>query len=122
MSFAFISVASDGGPHSVALVSASDNTSASFDNGLGNAVVENPLVDAVNGWDAHADHDRISVSVLKNKARPTGANASAIPYPYPYPEEQENGGAAAQHQKYPSRYPSAATPVSSASGRSRELS
>lgn len=32
--------------------------------------VENPLVDAANGREAHADHDRVSVSVLKHRARP----------------------------------------------------
>lgn len=92
---------------SVKLISASDNTSASFDYGLGNAIVENPLVDAANGFDAHSDHDHITVSVLKNKgATPVSSHFS------PYPEDLDNssGGVSAQHQKYPSRYPSAATP------------
>lgn len=92
---------------SVKLISASDNTSASFDYGLGNAIVENPLVDAANGLDAHADHNHISVSVLKNNGKPpVSSNIS------PYPEDLDGsaGGVSAQHQKYPSRYTSAATP------------
>lgn len=80
------------------MISATDNASASFDNGLGNSIVENPLVDAANGLDAHADHDRISVSVLKNKGKPAaGANITS------YPEDLDIG-VTAQHQKYPSRY------------------
>lgn len=51
------------------VVSASDNGSAVFDHGLGNFIVENPLVDAENGLDAHADHDHVNVAVLKNKGR-----------------------------------------------------
>lgn len=91
------------------MVSASDNTSTSFDYGLGNAIVENPLVDAVNGLDAHADYDHISVSVLKNKEKSSLSYNSV----YNYPEESENSatgtGAGAGHPTYhhrhPSRYP-----------------
>lgn len=83
---------------SVKVISASENASASFDYGLGNSIVENPLVDAVNGYDAHADHDHISVSVLKNKGKPSSNHSVAS-----YPEDLENG-VSAQHQKYPSRY------------------
>lgn len=86
---------------SVKLISATDNTSTSFDYGLGNAIVENPLVDAANGLDAHIDHDRISISVLKNKGMSAiGSNIK------PYPEDLENtsGGVSAQHRKYSSRY------------------
>lgn len=83
---------------SVKVISAAENASASFDNGLGNNVVENPLVDAANTHDAHADKDHISVRVLKNKGIPSaGSNASQ------YPEDLDIG-VTAQHQKYPSRY------------------
>lgn len=49
------------------MISALDNTSTSFDYGIANSVVENPLVDAANGLEAHSNHDHVSVSVLNNK-------------------------------------------------------
>ncbi|XP_044765670.1 uncharacterized protein LOC123321927 isoform X1 [Coccinella septempunctata] len=76
---------------------ATDNSSTSFDYGLGNAIVENPLVDADNGYDAHHDNDHINVSVLKNKGKTTAVNFSH------YPEEEgSNVGPSNYHQKYPS--------------------
>lgn len=94
---------------SVKLISASDNTSASFDYGLGNAIVENPLVDAANGLDAHADHNHISVSVLRNNGKPS-VSSNISPYPEDLDGSAGGAGVSAQHQKYPSRYTSAATP------------
>lgn len=85
---------------SVKVISASDNASASFDYGLGNTIVENPLVDAANGLDAHADNDHINLSVLKNKGRIASTNLS-------HNEDDMDNGLSAQQQKYPSRYPSA---------------
>lgn len=82
------------GPH-FKVISASDNASASFDYGLGNAIVENPLVDAVNGLDAHSNY---SLSVLKSKGRMT--NSNEVP---PYPEDLDTA-VTAQHRKFPSRY------------------
>lgn len=82
---------------SVKVVSASDNTSASFDYGLGNAIIENPLVDAANGQDAHANNDHISVSVLNNKGKTSAANISQ------YDDDQELNFIG-HHQKYSSRY------------------
>lgn len=88
---------------SVKVISASDNSSASFDYGLGNSIFENPLVDAANGLDAHADNDHINLSVLRNKGRSatTTTNLSNN-------EDDMDNGLTAQHQKYPSRYQSAA--------------
>ncbi|KAF5306024.1 hypothetical protein FQR65_LT00739 [Abscondita terminalis] len=49
---------------------AQDNTSAaSFDYGIVNSVVENPLVDAVNGLEAHSNTEHINVSVLNSKGK-----------------------------------------------------
>lgn len=79
---------------SVKVISASENASASFDYGLGNSIVENPLVDAANGLDAHVAYDHISVSVLKNN----GKNVTH------YPEDLDSILVTAQHQKNPSRY------------------
>ncbi|XP_063929588.1 uncharacterized protein LOC135141921 isoform X3 [Zophobas morio] len=80
---------------------ASDNTSASFDYGLGNAIVENPLVDAANGLDAHADHNHISVSVLRNNGKPS-VSSNISPYPEDLDGSAGGAGVSAQHQKYPS--------------------
>lgn len=81
------------------VISATDNASTSFDYGLGNAIVENPLVDADNGYDAHHDHDHISVSVLRNKGKTSSLNSSH------YPEEEgSNLGPSNYHQKYSSMY------------------
>lgn len=82
----------------------SDNTSAaagatSYDDDLGIGLVENPLVDAVNGQEAHAGYDHISVSVLKNKERTSSLSRK-------YPEEAKYGSVDnIYHQKLPSRYP-----------------
>ncbi|XP_017775583.1 PREDICTED: uncharacterized protein LOC108561940 isoform X2 [Nicrophorus vespilloides] len=81
-------------PCVVKVISASENASASFDYGLGNSIVENPLVDAANGLDAHADNDHITVTVLKNKGKGL-ANVSHY-------EEDLEGHVSVQHQKYPS--------------------
>ncbi|XP_063929586.1 uncharacterized protein LOC135141921 isoform X2 [Zophobas morio] len=83
------------------VVPASDNTSASFDYGLGNAIVENPLVDAANGLDAHADHNHISVSVLRNNGKPS-VSSNISPYPEDLDGSAGGAGVSAQHQKYPS--------------------
>lgn len=83
---------------SVKVISASDNSSASFDYGLGNSIIENPLVDAANGQDAHSNNDHISVSVLNNKGKiSTTTNVSQ------YDEDQELN-LVGHHQKYSSRY------------------
>lgn len=82
---------------SVKVISASDNSSASFDYGLGNAIFENPLVDAANGLDAHADNDHINLSVLRNKGRVVTTNLSNN-------EDDMDNGLTAQHQTYSSRY------------------
>ncbi|KAK9723211.1 GDNF/GAS1 domain [Popillia japonica] len=75
---------------------ASDNSSASFDYGLGNSIIENPLVDAANGQDAHSNNDHISVSVLNNKGKiSTTTNVSQ------YDEDQELN-LVGHHQKYSS--------------------
>ncbi|KAJ8958926.1 hypothetical protein NQ318_019695 [Aromia moschata] len=78
---------------------ASDNASASFEDDIGNAVVENPLVDAVNGQEAHAGIDHVSVSVLKNREKQSSFNIHRQ-----YPEEAENAPLepSIHHQKYPS--------------------
>lgn len=87
----------------VKVISASDNASTSFDYGLGNAIVENPLVDAVNGQDAHAGYDHISVTVLRNKDKSTLSNTINH---YQYPEDPDlSYGISTNHQKYSSRYP-----------------
>ncbi|KAJ8976046.1 hypothetical protein NQ317_014098, partial [Molorchus minor] len=81
-------------------ITASDNASASFDDDIGNAVVENPLVDAVNGQEAHAGIDHISVSVLKNREKSASSNVHRQ-----YPEEAESAPlepSIHHHQKYPS--------------------
>uniref|UniRef100_A0A1Y1NG70 GDNF/GAS1 domain-containing protein n=2 Tax=Photinus pyralis TaxID=7054 RepID=A0A1Y1NG70_PHOPY len=77
---------------------AQDNTSAaSFDYGIANSVVENPLVDAVNGLEAHSNTDHISVSVLKSKGKQF--NFSNISYD----EDMDNKLAFQNgHRKYPS--------------------
>ncbi|KAL3290338.1 hypothetical protein HHI36_023682 [Cryptolaemus montrouzieri] len=78
---------------------ATDNVSTSFDYGLGNTIVENPLVDAANGYEAHRDHDHITVSVLRNKGKTSVLNFSH------YPEEEgATVGLSTHHQKYSSRY------------------
>ncbi|KAK9890348.1 hypothetical protein WA026_010443 [Henosepilachna vigintioctopunctata] len=78
---------------------ATNNASTSFDYGLGNAIVENPLVDAANGHDAHHDHDHISVSVLKNRGKMSSLNFSQ------YPEEDgATVGLSTHHLKYQSTY------------------
>lgn len=82
---------------SVKVISATDNTSASFDYGLGNSIIENPLVDAANGQDAHANNDHISVSVLNHKGKNNATNTSQ------YDEDQELN-LVGHHQKYSSRY------------------
>lgn len=89
------------GSISVKVISASDNTSASYDDELGNAVVENPLVDAVNGQEAHAGFDHISVSVLKNREKTSSYNIHRQ-----YPEDVDGAPLepSVHHQKYPSRY------------------
>lgn len=89
------------GSISVKVVSASDNTSASYDDDLGNAIVENPLVDAVNGQEAHAGFDHISVSVLKNREKTSSYNIHRQ-----YPEDVDGAPLepSVHHQKYPSRY------------------
>ncbi|XP_031335619.1 uncharacterized protein LOC116165375 isoform X1 [Photinus pyralis] len=83
---------------SVKVISAQDNTSAaSFDYGIANSVVENPLVDAVNGLEAHSNTDHISVSVLKSKGKQF--NFSNISYD----EDMDNKLAFQNgHRKYPS--------------------
>lgn len=58
---------------------------------------ENPLVDAANGLDAHADNDHINLSVIRNKGRASATNLSNN-------EDEMDNGLTAQHQKYPSRY------------------
>ncbi|XP_057666846.1 uncharacterized protein LOC130900327 [Diorhabda carinulata] len=81
----------------------SDNTSffasgSSFDDELGIAIVENPLVDAVNGQEAHAGYDHISVSVLKNKER-TSTLVRKYPEETEYDQPLDNF---IYHQKLPS--------------------
>nr|CAI5852638.1 unnamed protein product [Callosobruchus analis] len=51
--------------------SESNNSTSTFDNELGvTDALENPLVDAANGLEAHKGLDHISVTVLKNKDKP----------------------------------------------------
>ncbi|XP_018331547.1 uncharacterized protein LOC108741291 isoform X2 [Agrilus planipennis] len=50
-------------------VQASESSSTSLGYGLGNAVLENPLVDADNGLEAHTSTDHITETVLSNKPK-----------------------------------------------------
>nr|CAH7722771.1 unnamed protein product [Callosobruchus chinensis] len=55
----------------IAAPSESNASSSTFDNELGvSDALENPLVDAANGLEAHKGLDHISVTVLKNKDKP----------------------------------------------------
>lgn len=58
-------------------------------------------MDAVNGQEAHAGYDHISVSVLKNKDKTLSHNIHRV-----YPEEAESAPLepSVYHQKYPSMY------------------
>lgn len=84
---------------SVKVISASDNSSASFDYGLGNTIFENPLVDAANG-DTHGDDDHTNLGILRNKGK-------VAPTILSNNEDDMDNGLSAQHQKYSSRYLSA---------------
>nr|CAI5852639.1 unnamed protein product [Callosobruchus analis] len=59
------------GTRTAAPSSESNNSTSTFDNELGvTDALENPLVDAANGLEAHKGLDHISVTVLKNKDKP----------------------------------------------------
>lgn len=89
---------------SVKVISAPDNASASFDYGIANSVVENPLVDAANGLEAYTNIDHISVSVLNSKGKQSAfSNIS-------YDEDMDTKVVSLNgHRKHSSRYKSADT-------------
>ena len=78
------------------VISASDNSSASFADEFGNVVLKNPLVDAANGQDAHADYNHISVNIIKNKVK--------LHYQYPEEEDTQPIDQSSQHAGISSRY------------------